>query len=557
LLAAARGNAAQARKLGLTVTACLAVLAIALTDGSAAAGAGHGAAPVGRSPGRALQSGTLTISTESEDGLNGAGSATVKPPGATCAPNSVCTFPYDEGDSKTLTAAASPGSFFYRWKVTQDSRTIACAGSDFETPCTLHLAGAETHVAATFLPNPTLAVGVTGTEAAVTVTPGGEQPRCETSQNGSEACYYSAAPGSTVTLTPTDVQGSTFVGWSVPECPGRGQCNVVVDSQLRTVVATYSPIHLTVLVERGTGNGTVTSGPHGPINCPPPDTTCEADIEAPPFAEVNLTASTSGVFNGWNGACLEAGKSPTCKIRLSGDDVVGAWFDDAPNPPEIIPPRIPIMLQVKKTGDGQGTVSSNRSSTTSEKISCGSGRGCGALFEQGETANLVADASAGSTFAGWKTPADECSASLTCRFEVTRVSRLEATFKRKQAPPPPPPVPGACKHRLEGTARGDRLDGTPGGDRILGRGGNDRIRGFGGNDCLYGGPGKDTLKGGNGNDLLNGGPGKDVLNGGRGRDQIVAVDGRRDRISCGPGRDVARADRIDRVSRDCERSIRK
>jgi hypothetical protein len=302
--------------------------------------------------------------------------------------------------------------------------TIACAASDFETPCALKLSGSVTVVSATFLPDPTLAVGVTGNDAAVTVTPGGDQPVCNTGQNGREGCYYSVTPGSTVTLTPNNVPGSTFVGWSVPECPGTGECKVVVDSQLRTVVATYSPIHLEVLT---TGNGTVTGGP---INCPD---ACSADFLVPPFAEITLTASSPG-FKGWSGACREAETSQTCSIPLSGGDVVGAWFEPADSPPDIVPPRIPVRLQVKKTGNGQGTVSSMRSSF-SETISCGSGRGCDAFFKQGETARLVADPSVGSRFAGWKTPGDLCSASLNCRFEVTRVSRLEANFERTQPPP--------------------------------------------------------------------------------------------------------------------------
>jgi Divergent InlB B-repeat domain len=286
--------------------------------------------------------------------LNGAGTVTVTPPGATCPPD--CEFPYNDGDSVTLTANASPGSFFYRWNDTQDLMTIKCAASDFETPCTLSPTGAETDVVADFLPDPALAVGVTGNEAAVTVSPGGALPLCETGQNGSEACYYSVTPGGTVTLTPNAVQGSTFLGWSVPECPGTGECKVVVDSQLRTVVATYSPMHLSVVTA---GSGTVTGGP---ITCPPsgPDPTCEADFPAPPFPEVALTASSPG-FKGWNGACREAGTSQTCSIRLSGGDVVGAWFEGAASPPEIVPPRIPVALKVKKTGDGQGTVSSKRS----------------------------------------------------------------------------------------------------------------------------------------------------------------------------------------------------
>ena len=428
--AAAGGNAARRRTLRLILSVCLALLAASAIRGSAAAGAGH-SAPLND---RFLQQGTLTISLGSEDGLNGAGTVTVMPGGATCTPTSTCTVPYNDGDSVSLTANASPGSFFYRWTAFQDVVPIGCAGSDFETPCTLHLAGAETNVVADFLPDPTLAVGVTGTDASVSVSPGGTQPQCDTGQNGGEACYYSGKPGDVVTLTPNVVQGSTFVGWSVPECPGTGPCKVALDSQLRTVVATYSPIRLTVLLERGTADiGTVKSPPGGPIDCP--DTTCVADIPAPPFAEVTLIASSTG-FKGWNGACQEAGASTTCTIRLSGDDVVGAWFDDA-KPPQIIPPRIPVKLQVRKTGDGQGTVSSRRS-RLSEAINCGSGSGCAAIFEQGEAASLVANPSAGSTFAGWKTPGGVCSTGLNCRVEVTRASRLEASFKRKQQPPPPP-----------------------------------------------------------------------------------------------------------------------
>ena len=260
-----------------------------------------------------------------------------------------------------------------------------------ETPCTLSLAGAETKVDAVFLPDATLAVGVTGNDAAVTVSPPGDE--CRTSQDGGEACYYAVTPGSTVTLTPNAVQDSKFVGWSIPECPGTGECKVVVDSQLRTVVATYSPVHLTVRVNGGSVNGTVTGGS---INCP--DVRCFDDFPAPPFAEVTLTASKPG-FKGWNGACLEAGYpggqlSQTCTIRLSGDDIVGAWFEGA-EPPNIIPPRIPGQLEVRKIGDGQGTVSSKRS-RYGGAINCGSGPGCKAFFQQGETVTLVADASAGS-----------------------------------------------------------------------------------------------------------------------------------------------------------------
>jgi hypothetical protein len=76
----------------------------------------------------------------------------------------------------------------------------------------------------------------------------------------------------------------------------------------------------------------------------------------------------------------------------------------------------------------------------------------------------------------------------------------------------------------------NRLVGTPGPDIICGLGGADILLGKGGNDLLVGGLGKDKLYGGPGNDRL------------------MARDGKRDLVSGGPGRDVARVDRIDRLT---------
>jgi Ca2+-binding RTX toxin-like protein len=110
------------------------------------------------------------------------------------------------------------------------------------------------------------------------------------------------------------------------------------------------------------------------------------------------------------------------------------------------------------------------------------------------------------------------------------------------APAASPPSGRAKPTRLTvrtGTARADTLRGTAG---------RDLLRGLGGRDTLYGLGGDDTLVGGTG---------ADVLVGGAGNDTFLARDGARDRISCGSGRDLIQADPSDRVSRDCERVVRK
>lgn len=181
------------------------------------------------------------------------------------------------------------------------------------------------------------------------------------------------------------------------------------------------------------------------------------------------------------------------------------------------------------------------------------------------------------------------------------------TVDRGGAPAPPPPQPtsgpsptagallgpvetgvldrGACAMDKLGTPDDDRLDGTALGDNLFGLQGNDTLNGRANDDCLFGGVGADRLSGaagddrlfgddasravpsndrlfGNaGNDLLVGGPGRDRLRGGAGRnrlrgglgnDRLNAVNGTRDRVNCGRGRDTARVDSIDRV-RGCER----
>ncbi|HEU5278827.1 MAG TPA: hypothetical protein VFU26_07990 [Gaiellaceae bacterium] len=128
---------------------------------------------------------------------------------------------------------------------------------------------------------------------------------------------------------------------------------------------------------------------------------------------------------------------------------------------------------------------------------------------------------------------------------------------------------------FDGTPGDDTLRGTPGRDFLYGEAGNDRLFGEGradmlrggpGNDYLDGGPGRDTLIDGPGNDRVVGGdeidriilePGSDRVSAGKGDDLVQAgVDGRRDVISCGPGRDTVYAEAIDRIARDCERVLR-
>jgi BNR repeat-like domain/RTX calcium-binding nonapeptide repeat (4 copies) len=97
---------------------------------------------------------------------------------------------------------------------------------------------------------------------------------------------------------------------------------------------------------------------------------------------------------------------------------------------------------------------------------------------------------------------------------------------------------------LAGLASAATVTGTPRADVLTG---TSRA------DVLDGRAGADTLAGLAGSDVVQGGAGRDVVDAGTGDDRVPAHgDAARDRIRCGPGRDVVTAERSDVVARDCE-----
>jgi Ca2+-binding RTX toxin-like protein len=105
---------------------------------------------------------------------------------------------------------------------------------------------------------------------------------------------------------------------------------------------------------------------------------------------------------------------------------------------------------------------------------------------------------------------------------------------------------GGEHYAYNGSAGNDRIQVDEFVDATVhGRGGNDVVTFPGqGNGTIFGDAGKDTLRGSSG---------ADRFRGGKGNDTILARDGGRDVISCGPGRDTVKADRKDKVARDCEK----
>lgn len=90
-----------------------------------------------------------------------------------------------------------------------------------------------------------------------------------------------------------------------------------------------------------------------------------------------------------------------------------------------------------------------------------------------------------------------------------------------------------------------RPKATSGDDLLNGWDRADTFRGGAGNDTILGFEGNDTLDGGAGNDIIDGGAGNDRISGGAGNDVISAIDGQKDTINCGPGRDKVYSDAKD------------
>lgn len=118
-------------------------------------------------------------------------------------------------------------------------------------------------------------------------------------------------------------------------------------------------------------------------------------------------------------------------------------------------------------------------------------------------------------------------------------------------------------------AAGGLFGDSPGTKGNSGRDGDDRIYGGAGRDMLYGFGGSDVLIGGGKADYIfaveyrirmgrpavarSKNPGIDIVRAGSGGDHIEAVDGRRDVIDCGGGKDAVWFDEgLDKVSRNCE-----
>jgi hypothetical protein len=251
---------------------------------------------------------------------NGGGTVTSTPVGLNC--GSSCSGTYNSGTVVALTAAATAGSVFAGWtgdtdctdgSVTMIANRNCTATFNLQAPATYGL---------------TVSKAGTGS-GTVTSTPVGI--------NCGSDCSEPYPSGTSVTLSATPVEGSTFAGWSASGCDtfsmtANKTCTAVFNQQ---TVTTYA---LTV-TKTGTGSGTVTSTDGG-INC---GNSCSKGYNSGTAVQLNATAGDGSTFTGWsapscNTFTMSANKNCTAIFDSSNQQVAirigifrpstGQWFLD-------------------------------------------------------------------------------------------------------------------------------------------------------------------------------------------------------------------------------------
>jgi chitodextrinase len=280
-------------------------------------------------------------------------------------------------------------------------------------------------------PDVTLQVAPRGLGSVSAIPPGldsDNQLVSECTRNYAQrACEWRYARGTTVTLTarPDAVTGRSLASWSTADCPGTGTCKVVLDDDLTSIVALFTPLRLAIRLSNAEA-GPVSTDPlgsacRGSLHDPTPDLCRE--FPARTRVTVTVQARSPHTFKQWSSGC-EPVAPGSCAITVLDEATwVGASFDDDRLP--VLPTTIRVQFRLRKRGDGSGRV-------TASNLDCGSH--CGERYEYGTSLTLTAVPDSGSVFDGWNDRV--CAPTRTrCTVPVGPITAIAARFARPPRAP--------------------------------------------------------------------------------------------------------------------------
>lgn len=358
------------------------------------------------------------------------GQVTSVPAGIDCP--GTCTASFADGATVTLTATPPPNYVFgipddQGAPLDQSGWTDCDADPANPLQCSVQLTSDKV-VSASFRPAALLLVVANGgNDSSVTATVPDPQPgetgeqTCNSSTQGGVVCPYPYIPGRAVTLTPSPLSPPGWPVWSDDDCIDGTPCTVPLDENRRSVTATFATQHVWL---RLNGVGRVES----------PGATCEVTSLAdspkdcylgiyPTGQDVSLTAI--GTTPKWTtdpdparaGCDFTDATGAVCHVIAERSRWTVVSFGGV-EADQQYPPKAGVHFSVRKAGGGSGTVRGG-------PIDCGSH--CSADLGFGDRYTLVADASVGSLFVGWRRG---CGERPRCPLTLGPTSRVTAVFAR-------------------------------------------------------------------------------------------------------------------------------
>ena len=305
-------------------------------------------------------------------------------------PVEACDAEYPEGTELALIPEAGPSSEF-----------IEFSGDCGPLACELLMDEAHTAIATFDLEPGAVEYPLTIVKAGS----GSGTVQCEVESGPIGTCAAEYPEGTELSVLAEADLGSNFAGFS-GACTG-SSCDLTM-SAAKSVTATFdleaAPEFALTVTKAGSGTGTVLcEAAEGPEAC---------KVKYPEGTEVTLlpTAGAGSNFAGFSGACT----GPTCELTMDAAKSVTATFNSEATPE--------FALTVTNAGTGSGTVKC--------KVGAGSPGACAAKYSEGTELMLIAEASAGSEFAGFSSGTGSASACSTspCSFTITANSSVTATF---------------------------------------------------------------------------------------------------------------------------------